>query len=82
MRCSLLVEKLLTMGGLLMFIGNTLIKELLARIGLLALTSGFLVKMAMGGHRLEAIGLVLPHGINCLLSVPVGTFFRMGASPM
>jgi hypothetical protein len=50
--CSLLVKKPLTTGGLLAFVGSTLIKELLAMIGLLALTSGFLVEMALVGRRL------------------------------
>jgi hypothetical protein len=52
MTCSLLVEKPLTTGGLLAFVGSTLVGELLAMIGLLALTSGFLVKMALVGRRL------------------------------
>ncbi len=50
--CSLLVEKPLTTGGLLAFVGCTLVKELLAMIGLLALMSGFLVEMALVGRRL------------------------------
>ncbi len=49
---SLLVKKPLTTGGLLAFVGSTLVEELLAMIGLLALTSGFLVEMALVGRRL------------------------------
>jgi hypothetical protein len=50
--CSLLIKKPLTTGGLLEFVGSTLVKELLAMIGLLVLTSGFLVEMALVGRRL------------------------------
>ncbi len=50
--CSLLVEKPLTTGGLLAFVGCTLVKELLAMIGLLALASGILVEMALVGCRM------------------------------
>ena len=49
---SLLVKKPLTMGGLLVFVGSTLVEELLAMIGLLALTSSFLVEMALVGRHL------------------------------
>ncbi len=50
--CSLLVKKPLMTGGLLAFVGSTIVEELLAMIGLLALTSGFLVEMVLVGRRL------------------------------
>jgi hypothetical protein len=79
--CSLLIEKPLTTDGLLAFVGGTLVKELLVPISLLALTSGFLVKMALAGCRLEAIALVLPQFVDCPLPIPVGVF-HAGTSPM
>ncbi len=80
--CSLFVKKPLTMGSLLAFVGGTLIEELLATIGLLALTSSFLVKIALAGCCLEAMALVLPHGVDCPLPMLVSTFFHVGRSPM
>ncbi len=62
-------------GGLLAFVGGTLIKESLAKIGLLVLTSGVLVEMV------EAMALVLPQVVDCPLPIPVGVF-HAGASPM
>ncbi len=79
--CSLLVEKPLMTGGLLVFVGGMLFNELLATIGFLALTSGFLVKMALAGGRLEEMALVLPQSVDCPLPILVGVF-RAGASPM
>ncbi len=81
MTCSLLVEKPLTTDGLLSFIGSTLVKESLVTIDLLALTSGFLVEMALAGCRLEAMALVLPQGVDRPLPILVGAFCA-GASPM
>jgi hypothetical protein len=78
--CSLLVEKPLMMGGLLAFVGGTLLKELLATIGLLALTSGFLVKMALAGRRLEAMVLVLPQLAHGLFPVLVGGLLMSATS--
>ncbi len=80
MTCSLLVKKPLSMGGLLAFVGGTLVEESLARIGLLALTSGFLVEMALVGRCLEAVVLVLPQFVNRPLPILVGAF-HAGASP-
>jgi hypothetical protein len=82
--CSLLIKKPLTMDGLLVFVGGTLVKESLARIGLLVLTSSFLVEMALVGCHLEGMALVLPQVVDCPLLipvVPVGVFCA-GASPM
>jgi hypothetical protein len=79
--CSLLVEKPLTMDGLLALIGGTLVKESLATICLLALTSGLLVEMALAGCRLEVMALVLPQVVDCPLPIPLG-MFHVGASPM
>ncbi len=78
--CSFLIEKLLTTGGLLAFVGGTLVKELLATIGLLALMSGFLVKMALAGCRLEEMALVLPQFVDRPLPNLVGAFCA-GTSP-
>ncbi len=78
--CSLLVEKPLTTGGLLAFVGSMLVKESLATIGLLALTSVFLVEMALAGCCLEAVALVLLQFVNRPLPILVGTFCT-GASP-
>ncbi len=78
---SLLVKELLTAGSLLAFVGSTLVKESLVTIGLLALTSGFLIEMALAGRCLEAMALVLPQGVDCPLPILVGAF-RAGASPM
>ncbi len=63
--CSLLIEKALTMCSLL-------VKK--------PLTSGFLIKMALAGCRLEAMALVLPQVIDPSLPSSVGVF-RKGASP-
>jgi hypothetical protein len=49
--------------------------------GLLAFVGSTLVKEALAGCRLEAMALVLPHGVNSLLPIPVGAF-RAGSSPM
>ncbi len=81
MMCSLLIKKPLTMDGFLAFVGGTLVKELLATINLLALTSGFLVEMALAGCRLEAMALLLPQVVDCPLPIPVGVF-PAGASSM
>ncbi len=78
--CSLLVEKPLTTGGLLAFIGGTLGKESLVTIGLLALTSGFLVEMALAGRRLEAMALVLPQFVHSSFPVLVGGLLASAAS--
>ncbi len=78
--CSLLVEKPLTTGGLLAFVGSTLVKESLGMIGLLALMSSFLVKMALVGRRLEAMVLVLPQFIHSLFPVLVGGLLASAAS--
>jgi hypothetical protein len=68
-------------GGLLAFVCGTLVKESLATIGLLALTSGFLIEMALAGHRLEAMALILPQFVDCPLPILVGAL-RAGSSPM
>jgi hypothetical protein len=68
-------------GGLQAFVCGTLVKESLATIGLLALTSGFLVEMALVGRRLEAMALILPQFVDCLLPILVGAF-RTGSSSM
>jgi hypothetical protein len=78
--CSLLIDKPLTMGSLLAFIGGTLVKESLAMIGLLALTSGFLIKMALACHRLEAMALILPQFIHSSFPVLVGSLLASVAS--
>jgi hypothetical protein len=62
---SLLVEKALTTFSLL-------VKK--------PLTSGFLIKMALGSCHLEAMVLVLPQVVDPPLPSPVG-IFRKGASP-
>jgi hypothetical protein len=62
---SLLIKKALTTCSLL-------VKKLS--------TSGFLIKMALAGCRLEAMELVLPQVVNPPLLSPVGVF-RKGASP-
>jgi hypothetical protein len=80
MTCSLLIEKPLTTGSLLAFVGGTLDKELLTTIGLLALTSGFLVKMVLAGRRLEAMALVLPQFVHSLFPVLVGGLLASAAS--
>ncbi len=68
-------------GGLLAFLCSTLVEESLVAIGLLALTSGFLIKMVVAGRRLEAMALVLPQFGNCPLPILVGAF-HAGSSPM
>ncbi len=73
--CSLLA------GSLLAFVGGTLIKEALAVSGLLFFASSLLIEMALEGQHLEAMALVLTHGINCPLPIMVGVFC-MGVSPM
>jgi hypothetical protein len=80
MRCSLLVEKPLMTGSLLVFVGGTLVKESLATIGLLALMGGFLVKMALAGRRLEAMVLVFPQFVHSLFPVLVGGLLVSAAS--
>ncbi len=50
-------------------------------VGLLALMSGFLVKMVLAGCHLEVMALVLPQVVNCPLPILVGVFCA-GASPM
>jgi hypothetical protein len=49
-------------------------------IGLLVLTSGFLVKMALVGRHPEAMALVLLQFFDCPLPILVGAFC-VGASP-
>ncbi len=71
----------MTTDGLLAFVGGTLVKESLATIGLLALTSDFLVEMALAGCCLEAMALVLPQVVDRPLPIPVGVF-HAGTSPM
>ncbi len=83
---GLFVEKALTTcsllaGSLLAFVGSTLVEEALAVSALLLFPSSLLVKMAMAGRCLEAIALVLPHGVDCPLPIPVVSF-HVGVSPM
>jgi hypothetical protein len=52
---GLLIEMPLTMGGLLAFGCSTLVKELLATIGLLAVMSGALVEEALCGSLVKKL---------------------------
>jgi hypothetical protein len=83
---SLFVKKALTTcsllaGSLLAFVGSTLVKEALAVSSLLLFPSSLLVEMAMAGWCLEAMALILPHGVNCPLPIHVVAFCA-GASPI
>ncbi len=68
------------MIGLLAFVGGALIEESLAMSCLLLFASSLLVNMALAGHRLEAVALVLPHFVDRPLPILVGTF-HAGVSP-
>ncbi len=83
---GLFVEKALTtcsllVGSLLAFVGSTLVEEALAVSALLLFLSSLLDEMVMVGRCLEAMALVLPHGVDCPLPIPV-VAFRVGMSPM
>jgi hypothetical protein len=65
----------------LALIGSTLVEEALAVSGLLFFASSLLVEMALAGRHLEVMALILPHGVNCPLPIPV-VAFRTGVSPM
>jgi hypothetical protein len=78
---GLLVKELLSAGGLLAGTSGVLVEELLAMSCLLLFASSLLINMALAGHRLEAVALVLPHFIDRPLPIPVGVF-RASASPM
>jgi hypothetical protein len=67
---GLLIKKPLTMGGLLAFVGGTLIEEV--TIGLLAVVSSTFVEEALVGHGLMAIVFVLPQFVHGLFPVPDG----------
>ncbi len=71
----------LTVGSLLVFICGKLVEEVLAMNGLLLFASSLLVDMALAGHCLEAMMLVLLQGVDCPLPILVGAF-RTGASLM
>ncbi len=60
---SLLVKKLLMMGGLLAFIGGTLVEESLPMIGLLAVVSSAFVDEALVGLCLVAGIFFHPQGV-------------------
>jgi hypothetical protein len=69
---GLLVEKLLTTGSLLAFVGGTLVKETLATSSLLAVVSSALVKKAVASRCLLVGALILPQVIRGTLPELVG----------
>jgi hypothetical protein len=83
LKSGFLVEKACSLlaGSLLAFVGGTLVKKALAVSGLLFFASSFLAGMALAGRRLKGMALVLPHGVDCPLPIPV-VAFRAGVSPM
>jgi hypothetical protein len=83
---GLFVEDALATHSLLAFKGSSFVKKALSGASsllagsLLAFMGSTLVKKALAGCRLEAVALVLPQFVDCLLPILVGAF-RAGTSP-